>query len=195
MRLVSPIAILLIALSTPARAQEPPRVEVFGGYSFLRFEGGGSLHGWNASVAINFNRYVGLATDFSGHYGSQSLTLVVSNPLFPGMITVKSDSDTSVHTLLTGPRLSYRKNERLTPFAHTLFGVSHLRTKAVSTVGDLSSEINFGDNAFTMAIGGGLDLKLSESIGLRLIQADYLLTRFGGGTQGNARISVGLVLH
>jgi len=44
-----------------------------------------------------------------------------------------------------------------------------------------------------MALGGGVDLRLSRSVAFRMIQADYLLTRFGGITQNNARITTGLV--
>lgn len=195
MRRILFIAALLTVLSVPAMAQEAPAIEVFGGYSFLRTEGGGSLNGWNASVAGNFNRYFGLVGDFSGHYGSQDLRLDFTPPGSPGSITARANSDSSIHSLLFGPRLSYRRNEKLTPFMHSLFGLSHLRTKATLRLGDLVSEIDSGDNAFTMAIGGGLDLKLSESIGLRLFQADYVLTSFGNSSQSNARVSVGIVIR
>jgi hypothetical protein len=50
MRLSIFTAVLLITLSMPAMAQDAPDVEVFGGYSFLKSEGGGSLYGWNASI-------------------------------------------------------------------------------------------------------------------------------------------------
>ena len=44
-----------------------------------------------------------------------------------------------------------------------------------------------------MAMGGGLDVKLTRSLAFRVLQADYLLTRFGGVTQNNARLTTGLV--
>jgi hypothetical protein len=195
MRLILLTAILLTALSMPAKAQEPPSVEVFGGYSYFRPDGGGNLHGWNASVAGNFNRWFGLVGDFSGHYGSQSFRADFSDPDLPGTITARANSDTSVHFLLFGPQITSRKNEKLMPFAHALFGAAHLRTKAILTLGDLASEISFGDTSFAVGIGGGVDLKLSESVGLRLIQADYARTRFGNGSQNNARLSIGIVFH
>jgi opacity protein-like surface antigen len=195
MRAVLIAIVLLIAFSIPAKAQEAPPMEVFGGYSYFRPDGGGNFHGWNASVAGNFNRWFGVVGDFSGHYGSESFRADFSDPDLPGTITARSNSDTSVHFVLFGPRISSRKHEKLTPFAHALFGLAHLRTKAILTLGDLSSEISFADTSFAVAIGGGVDLKLSESIGLRLIQADYMRTRFGNSSQNNARLSVGIVFH
>jgi opacity protein-like surface antigen len=186
---------LLITLSIPGKAQEAPRIDVFGGYSYFRPDGGGNLHGWNASIAGNFARWFGLVGDFSGHYGAQSLRTEFPLPGSPGTISVKADTNSSLHHLLFGPRFSYRRNERITPFAHGLLGAARLSTKATLIVGDSSREVSFADIAFAAALGGGLDLKLTESIGLRLIQADYVLTRFGGGTQNNARLSVGLVFH
>jgi hypothetical protein len=46
-----------------------------------------------------------------------------------------------------------------------------------------------------MAAGGGVDVILSESVGLRLFQVDYVLTNFGGNSRGNVRFSVGFVLR
>jgi opacity protein-like surface antigen len=38
-------------------------------------------------------------------------------------------------------------------------------------------------NAFAMTVGGGFDLKLSKKIALRLVQAEYLYTRFGNSCE------------
>jgi hypothetical protein len=46
-----------------------------------------------------------------------------------------------------------------------------------------------------MMVGGGLDLGLRKGIGLRLIQADWLSTRFGGFVNNSqGRAAAGLVL-
>jgi hypothetical protein len=51
------------------------------------------------------------------------------------------------------------------------------------------------DNAFTMFLGGGLDIGLRKGIGLRLVQADWLMTKFGGQTQEHqGRVSAGIVI-
>jgi hypothetical protein len=50
-----------------------------------------------------------------------------------------------------------------------------------------------------MALGGGLDWNATEHFGIRVVQAEYLLTRFGvvnpTDTQNNARISTGVVFR
>ena len=44
-----------------------------------------------------------------------------------------------------------------------------------------------------MALGGGAHYKLTEHVALRLIQVEYLYTRFGGSGQNDARIEAGIV--
>lgn len=195
MRLILLTAVLLITLSSHTFAQEAPPVEVFGGYSYVRPEGGSGLHGWNASVAVNLNRWFGIVGDFSGHYGSQSLRAEILDDNFPGTITVEADSDTNVHSILVGPRFSYREHRKVTPFAHALFGASRLAGDATIRFGGASVDSSFSDIGFAVAIGGGLDVGLSESVGLRLIQADYVVTRFGSATQNNVRLSVGFTFR
>lgn len=46
-----------------------------------------------------------------------------------------------------------------------------------------------------MAFGGGFDVKASPQLAIRLIQADYALTRFSSTTQNNIRISAGIVFR
>jgi len=44
-----------------------------------------------------------------------------------------------------------------------------------------------------MAFGGGADYEMTNHVAIRLIQAEYLYTKFGGTHQNNARISAGVV--
>ena len=160
------LAVLFVTIS--GKAQEAPKAEVFAGYSYARVDADithVNANGWNFSVAGNVNKWFGLVGDFSGHYGS----------LF--------DINGSVHSFGFGPRFSSRKNERVTPFFHTLFGAAHRRFAG------------FNETAFAMAIGGGIDVRASDHVAVRLIQADYVPTRFGGETQSNARVSVGFVFR
>jgi hypothetical protein len=64
---------LCIFASLPARAQDN-KVELFGGYSYLRFRNssGVNLNGWEASAQYKFADWVGGVADFDGHYGSPS---------------------------------------------------------------------------------------------------------------------------
>jgi hypothetical protein len=47
-------------------------------------------------------------------------------------------------------------------------------------------------------VGGGLDLRLSPRVSLRLVEANYLVTTFDNGVndhQNIRRLSAGLVVH
>ena len=175
------IAALLLALPLIAQAQEAPKVEIFGGYSYLRADdnnGGIDLHGWNASTAVNINKWVGIVADFSGHYGEVSVGLA-------------NKADVSGYLFMVGPRFSYRKHKVLTPFGHVLLGAARQNISVRTISGRLKSD----DAAFAMAIGGGLDATVHPNLAIRLFQTDYVLTRFNDDSQHNFRISTGLVLR
>ncbi|MEW6208485.1 MAG: outer membrane beta-barrel protein [Acidobacteriota bacterium] len=199
MRKTIVIACTMIFLSASAYGQETPKAELFGGYSYLHTDGGGDLHGWNGSIAVNLNKWFGVVADFSGHYDSNTSSF--SSSFIPGLPTVSGriEADTNIHNFLFGPRFSYRKKESVTPFAHALIGFSRAHVEGSFTTttdsGTVSFDFSENDTAFAAAFGGGLDVKLSDSLALRLVQADYLLTRFGGFTEHNARISTGLVFR
>lgn len=198
MRKAIVIACAMMFISISALGQETPKAELFGGYSYFHADGGGNFHGWNGSIAANLNKWFGVVADFSGHYDSDSSEIVASLPGLPPLSS-RIEADSNIYNFLFGPRLSYRKNESITPFAHALIGFSRAHTEGTSTftTGSTTVITNFdtSDTAFAAAFGGGLDLKLSNSFALRVVQADYLLTRFGGFTQHNARISTGLVFR
>lgn len=187
-------ATLLMLVSLPTSAQNYPSVELSGGFSYLHAQGGGNLYGWDASVANNFNRWFGLAGEFSGHYGSNdafATPIAVPVPFPPATFSISNRSN--VYTFLFGPRFSYRKDKRLTPFGHVLAGFARSGFSVNVSAPPFSSHISSSSTAFAMALGGGVDVRLNTSLGFRLIQADYLLTHFGGANQNNARITTGLV--
>jgi opacity protein-like surface antigen len=179
--------------AVPAAAQNDyPRVEVFGGYSFMRTDlilEKENAHGWNASVAGNLHRNFGLEADFSGHYGSTR---------FPGLAG-GFDANFSNYLFLAGPKVAARF-ERVTPWAHTLFGVAHTRVRGqlVSPFGPLG--VRASDNNFVWAVGGGLDANVHKNVALRVVQADYIfvhgVTSAGFGFEDNShnlRLSFGVV--
>ncbi len=55
-------------------AQNAPKAEIFGGYSYLRADISGitseNFNGWEASVTGNRGRASGITADVSGHYKS-----------------------------------------------------------------------------------------------------------------------------
>ncbi|MGE5205418.1 MAG: hypothetical protein ACM3PW_07370 [Chlamydiota bacterium] len=91
-------------------------------------------------------------------------------------------TNSSVYTYTVGPVLTARLPV-IQPFVHALFGGA-----TVSSGGASSS-------AFAMFVGGGLDIGLRKGIGFRLVQADWLMTKFADQTQDRqGRVSAGIVL-
>lgn len=87
-----------------------------------------------------------------------------------------------VHTYTVGPVLTARLPV-VQPFVHALFG-------GITTTSGGSSA-----SGFAMLVGGGIDLGLRKGIGLRIVQADWLSTRFEDKTNNsNFRASAGLVI-
>jgi len=91
-------------------------------------------------------------------------------------------TNSSVYTYTVGPVLTARLPV-VQPFVHALFGGATISARGTS------------DNAFAMLVGGGLDIGLRKGIGIRLVQADWLMTKFGGQTQDRqGRVSAGIVI-
>ena len=91
-------------------------------------------------------------------------------------------ASSSVYTYTFGPVLTARLPV-VQPFVHALFG------------GATISAGGTNDSAFAMLVGGGLDIGLRKGIGLRVVQADWLMTKFGGQTQDRqGRVSAGIVI-
>ena len=90
------------------------------------------------------------------------------------------------------PRLGHSS---LQPFGQVLAGLAHSSGALVQ--GSNPGAANAGA-AFAAIFGGGVDLRATRRLSVRLIDADYLLTTFDNGTnnhQNNLRISAGLVVR
>jgi hypothetical protein len=78
---------LLLVFAMMTAAQELPKIELFGGYSFLQASpartAGFNSNGWDASVVGNFNRWLGVEANLSDHYGTspQNIEGLGPNPL------------------------------------------------------------------------------------------------------------------
>jgi len=184
--------LLVVCLSWSALAQEAPKAEMFGGYSYLRVNPGGrgdniSAHGFNTSLAGNVTKSLGLVGEFSRFTQSESLNL---GDLFnePGLGTANVKA--RVSTYLFGPRLTLRTGSA-EPFVHALVGGA--RNSFESSVAGFSGK--FSDNGFAYAVGGGLDVKLHNNFAIRLGQLDYLRTKVAGEGLNSLRYSVGVVIR
>jgi hypothetical protein len=172
MQKASWLLVLVLFFSVAAAAQETPRVEVFGGYSHMLADLNNStlnLDGLHVSAAENLNHWLGGVLDFSSHYANISGVNV------------------NLQSIMYGPRFSYRKSSLVTPSVHALFGAVR---------GSAGFEgISKADTHFGMGFGGELDVKINKWTALRLVQADYLVTRFENLRQDNVRLSAGIVFR
>ena len=172
-----PLALTLLILSTAAFAQDEavPKVDIFGGYSWLNPGGRvggvklpGITKGFGIASTFNFNKYAGLTLDTDAHYSD------VSN----------------VSTVMIGPRLKFRE-EHFQPFLEAMVGLHRLSVAGIGT-----------DNRIGTILGGGIDIPLTRRVGLRMIEADYVyghhnFTPIIPGTQNltGARIRSGLLIN
>ncbi len=91
-------------------------------------------------------------------------------------------SGESFHTYTFGPVVSVRKG-MIAPFGHALFGGAH------------ASAAGAGTSGMAMMFGGGVDVGRNR-MAFRLVQADWLITRFSGFTEkNNARVSTGVLFR
>jgi outer membrane protein OmpA-like peptidoglycan-associated protein len=166
------VAVILMISALPLLAQtNTPKVQIFGGYSYLSVDSSPdreSLNGWNLQPSINLNRWFSFTFDGGGYYGS------------PHGVTFHD------YTFMGGPTLTLRK-EHVAPFVHALFGADHLGAS-------VHNEGSVSDTSFALAVGGGLDFPIKEHFGIRLAQVDWLRTTHFSEDQNNIRLSTGLLL-
>jgi hypothetical protein len=136
------------------------------------------LNGWEISATHHFSPSLALTADASAGYG-----LATSG--FP------TNGRARQYAFLGGPQ--YSGQGRISPFVHVLFGAAH---QSASASGN-SFFVTFPDSrwGFAAEIGAGVDAKITPSFSFRLVQADYMLTRLGGSTQSQPRLSAGFVFR
>jgi hypothetical protein len=165
-------AIIFFLSATVSYAQETPAADVSAGYSFLFVAKGFTLkmNGGSAAVAFNLNHWLGVVGDFGVYDGS---------PGIPGLIG---------ETYTFGPRFSYRRWNRLTPFAQFVVGGAHANTTNGGFLG--------ANNAFAFGGGAGGDLGLDRAGRFALRgQMDLLDFRANGINTGTVRLSAGIVFR
>lgn len=91
-------------------------------------------------------------------------------------------SGTRLYTYTFGPQVSAHAMG-ITPFVHALFGGAHVSNSGLSASG------------MAMFFGGGIDAG-HQAIAFRLVQFDWMVTRFSSvSDKNNVRLSTGLVVR
>lgn len=179
-----------------------PRFDVALVYSYVRAvptDAAGNrmvwLNGGSASINFHLNRTIGIVGDFGGYADSRLRFGTSSSALV-------SDSSGKAFTYLFGPRATFASHKRLSPFAQVLVGGIHASPVTLSSgCSGVGCTPLPAENKLAMTAGGGLDLRLHRHISVRIIQAEYLMTRFNDlstgstGTQNDMRLSSGLVFR
>jgi hypothetical protein len=178
--------IFALGSAPPAHAQDAPKWEIFGGYTYMRANivvtgTQFNMNGGSGSVAYNLTNWFGLVGDFgvthSGTTGTQPFSLTVTTYEF-------------------GPRVSWRNHTKLTPFAQVLIGGGlENGTLYTSSLGSGLAPLGTS-NDFNFTAGGGMDWKINHGFSVRLAQAEYLHTQFANAnnnSQSNFRLSTGVV--
>jgi outer membrane immunogenic protein len=145
------------------------------------------LQGGGADAAFTLWKGFGVAAGVTGE--------MVSN-YAPGV-------DFSKVSFMGGPRYTYTvwkrraaslQRPRLQIFGDGLFGAVHAFSGAFPT----ASGINTTANSFALQTGGGLNLFFSRSLGVRLLEVDYVRTQLANGyagTQNDLRLAFGVSYH
>jgi hypothetical protein len=167
------------------------KYEIYGGPAFSHFNSGPSLipgtnlGGFDVQGTDWLSSWLGITANVRGYYGTQG---VVPNALqIHGPFVYE-------HQFMGGASLRGPKNEHAALTFHVLAGGAYGVFNSALNQGQTPQEFGmFGNGlAFATALGGSVDLNRSSKISLRL-SPDYLLTRFGGGSQNEFAISVGIL--
>jgi hypothetical protein len=198
----------IVLLVVAAAAQEFPKVEVGGNYSYLRFAPSGpytkghSLNGGGGSVVYNWNEYLGIKADLQGYTSNTTGFNIPANPTFPNGLN--GNVQGNMFTYLFGPQFKVRAH-KIQPFGHLLFGGAHtnvygnaFKTLCQPIAGNCGTTKAPTAQAFALDFGGGVDIPINKTVSFRPAEIDYLMTRFSNpftktSNQNNFRYSVGIV--
>lgn len=199
---------LALLVGRSAFAQEYDKWEIPGNYTYASGNPANVLHhfalnGGGGGIVYNFNRFWGIKGDLQGYGASTSTftSVTVVNPLIGTTVVIPSVSASgNLFTYMGGPQLRL-PTHTIRPFAEFLFGGAHTNLyRNLHNVVGLTHTAS-SNNSFAMAIGGGIDIRLSKHLSFRPFQMDYLLTSFkdelvpgGNNHQNNWRYLGGLNL-
>ncbi len=182
---------ILCLSAAVAFAQETaptPVAEVGLTYSFARVNPGGTVPSFNANggsgyIQYNLNKVVGLVGDLGAYHNGSVSGLAPSNTTF---------------SYLFGPRFNWRMS-RMTPYVQTLVGGARLSSSFDPSLP--APAVGKSQNGFASALGGGVDVRLTDHIWVKPIQLEYFMAQVPASAgnlnhvQNNLRYSAGLTFR
>jgi hypothetical protein len=186
MKMKNSLAVVLFFVAMSAApalwAQDAPsKLELYGGYDYVRFNINANTsgqppsqtlngNGGGGQLVYNVNSWLGVLGDVSGIWATNAANQGAAIPY------------------LFGPRANFRHGE-VAPFVQVLFG------GVVTSSGIVQSG---WQNHFAMTAGGGIDISVSKHFSIRPVQAEYFLTKIPDGLnnrQNNFRFGAGVVFR
>lgn len=176
------VLVVLLPFAT-AIARDEPRLEAFGGYSWLStsllqdtgfIQAREGFSGWNSSLDWNTTHNLGFVAEASGFLGSPSQD--------------NSTARTRYYSFLAGPKITHHNHtDKVEVFVHQLFGMSH------ATVNSATRSLTA--SGFSLAAGFGMDFVVRKHLSLRPVQVDYMISQLAPHSQNQFRISTGVMLR
>lgn len=219
---ISLVAGLLLFTLVASATDEGPKFEAFVGYTSLRtdlqstnlvgdhFNNDFFMNGGSGQLIYNFNsRLSGVADLGAVNRGNIGV--------------INADGRTAF--FLFGPRVSYKRSARWSPYFQVLFGAADRSVSKsfdvvtgpdtpglpVATPFDnffpgpgvnITAQVKASQTDFAMTVGGGLDVKIAKRFALRPFAVDYMLTTFpsilnnnSSNTQNGLRLSAGVIFR
>jgi hypothetical protein len=167
------------------------KYDIYGGFASSHFNAGpalipgANLGGFDIQGTMWLKMRLGATANVRGYYGT---TGVIPNSFgIHGPFVME-------HLFMAGPSIRGPKNEHAALTFHALVGGSYGVFDSAVDNGATPQQLGLFSNGVTLAtaVGGSLDLNRSPRWSLR-ISPDYLLTRFGGVSQNEFAISVGVL--
>jgi hypothetical protein len=180
---ISLLFLLLLATGIMPRAKAQNvamPLELYGGYDYVLFRINANVsgqppfetlngNGGSGQLVYNVNDWLGILGNAAGYWATNSARQGAAIPY------------------LFGPRVNLRRH-KVIPFGQVLFG-GVVTSSGIATFG--------WQNHFAMTAGGGIDMRVSEHVSIRPLQAEYFLTKIPDGLnnrQNNFRYSAGVSL-
>lgn len=183
-----------------ASAQSLSNGEFFGGFTHERVQNADNVSTFtsnssNVNISSGFNNRFGtngFDAEGTGYFGGGKSTIGITGDI-SGTYRTENSSFTATgvngnftnslqfYNFLGGPQYKFRSSRRVEPFARVLFGVAHVRNNVTSqtttttgtTTTTASNSFRDSTTDFAMAIGGGIDVGVSDRVAVRVIQFDY----------------------
>jgi Outer membrane protein beta-barrel domain len=141
--------LLMTTLGAGVAGAQAPKVEVAGGYAYLRETEVSLPGGWFVSGGASVNGWFGVVGTVTGHYKTETVG--------------RAKVDTRLHTFMGGPKFTYR-TERLTPYLTLLAGGARVGARAAAP-GVTAPE---SETRLAAQSGVGLDVNVSSKLGVRV---------------------------